>query len=174
MLLDNQRYKNKRIRKMGRKINIIENLDGKKTVLIQDTMFKGRRAICWDDVEKYLEQYIDDIYTIAETGEEIYIGSELPSEYTGSVYTRSLKGGVAKAKANAAQGIPELIEIATNQSFDENRKHKHRKDAKYGWYRYDTRFAIPVFDEKGEIERYNVFKALILIRHAENGKKISL
>ena len=68
------------MRKMGRKINIIENLDGKKTVLIQDTMFKGRRTICWGDVEKYLEQYIDDIYTIAETGEEIYIGSELPSE----------------------------------------------------------------------------------------------
>ena len=156
---------------MERKINVIEDLDGKKTVLIQDIIFKGRRAIHWDDVEKYLGQYIDDLYKIAETGEEIYIGSELPSEYTGSVYTMSLKGGVAKAKANAAQGIPELIEIATAPIFEENRKYKHRKDAKFGWYRYDTRFAIPVFDENGEIEKYNVFKALILIRHAENGKK---
>ena len=156
---------------MERKINVIENLDGKKTVFIQDTMFKGRRAIQWNDVETYLEQDIHEIYTIAETGEEIYIGSELPSEYTRSIYTRNLKGGIAKAKANAAQGIPELIEIATNESFEDNRKRKHRKDAKFGWYRYDTRFALPVFDENGEIERYNVFKALILIRHAENGKK---
>lgn len=156
---------------MDRKINIIEDLDGKKTVLIQDITFCGRRSIDWDDVEKYLEQYIDDIYTIAETGDEIYIGSDLPSEYTGSKYTRKLKGSVAKAKANATQGIPELIEIATNTSFEENRKHKHRKDAKLGWYRYDTRFALPVFDENGDIERYNVFNALILIRHDQNGKK---
>ena len=75
---------------MERKINVIENLDGKKTVFIQDTMFKGRRAIQWNDVETYLEQYIDELYTIAETGEEIYIGSELPSEYTRSIYTRNL------------------------------------------------------------------------------------
>lgn len=156
---------------MERKINVIEDLDGKKTVLIQDSVFKGRRAIDWADVEKYLEQYIDDIYTIAETGEEIYIGNELPSEYTGSLYTMSLRGGIAKAKANAAQGIPELIEIATNQTFEENRKHKHRKKAKFGWYRYNTRFALPVFDENGDLERYNVFNALILIRHAENGNK---
>ena len=38
-------------------------------------------------------------------------------------------------------------------------------------YRYDTRFALPVFDENGEISRYNVFKAKILTRHAGNGKK---
>ena len=146
-------------------------MEGKKIVLIQDVIFKGRRSINWDDVEKYLERYIDDLYTIFETGEEIYIGSELPSEYAGSNYTVKLKGGMAKAKANAAQGIPELIEIATNQTFEENRKHKHRKDAKLGWYRYNTRFALPVFDENGELERYNVFNALILIRHAENGTK---
>lgn len=156
---------------MDRKINVFEDLDGKKIVLIQDIIFKGRQSISWDDVEEYLEQYIDEIYTIAETGDEIYIGKELPSEYTGSVYTMRLRGGSAKAKANATQGIPEMIEIATNQTFEENRKYKHRKDAQFGWYRYDTRFALPVFDESGEVTRYNVFKAIILIRHAENGKK---
>lgn len=64
-----------------------------------------------------------------------------------------------------------MIEIAANSTFEENRKHKHRNDAKFGWYRYDTRFALPVFDENGEISRYNVFKAKILTRHAGNGKK---
>lgn len=76
-----------------------------------------------------------------------------------------------KAKANAAQGIPELLEIATNKEFGENRKQKHNKDAKYGWYTYDSRFAIPIFSEDREIERYNVFHVALLVRHAQNGKR---
>jgi hypothetical protein len=42
-----------------------------------------------------------------EDGKIVYIGTKLPGEYSGSVYTKKLKGVVAKAKANAAQGIPE-------------------------------------------------------------------
>ena len=34
----------------------------------------------------------------------------------------------------------------------------------------DTRFALPVYDENGEVERYNVFSARLLIRHASSGK----
>ena len=124
-----------------------------------------------EDVELYLRKYIDEFYRVAETGEEIFIGKDLPSEYTGSVYTKKLKGTNAKAKANAAQGIPELIETASNEKFEKNRKDKHHRDAKYGWYRFDTRFALPVFDETGEIERYNVFRARILVRHSSDGKK---
>lgn len=45
---------------------------------------------------------------------------------------------------------------------------KHEKDAKYGWYRYRTRFMLPVFDEKGGVLRYNTFQAALLIRHAAN------
>ena len=51
-----------------------------------------------------------------------------------------------------------------------NFKEKHKRDAKYGWYRYDSRFAIPVFDEEGEIIYYNVFKVIMVVRHAEDGK----
>lgn len=60
----------------------------------------------------------------------------------------ALKGAVAKAKANAAQGIPELIQISTNLEFSENAKKKHEKDAKYGWYRYDVWFVLPVYNDK--------------------------
>ena len=81
------------------------------------------------------------------------------------------KGTVAKAKANAAQAIPEMIEIASNGIFEENRKSKHGRDAKNGWYRYDTRFALPVYGEDGNVERYNIFRGRILIRHASSGKK---
>ena len=33
-----------------------------------------------------------------------------------------------------------------------------------------TPFAIPVYDDAGELARYNVFKARILVRHAKDGK----
>ena len=42
-----------------------------------------------------------------------------------SNYTHILKGANAKAKANAAQGLPELIEIAAGKKFTENYKEKH-------------------------------------------------
>lgn len=104
---------------MDRTVNVIENLDGKKTVIIQDIRFRGKRNINWTDVERYLVEFIGDIYYIAENNnEEIYIGRDLPSEYTGSIYTKHLKGMVAKAKANASVGIPQLIEIATNPRFE--------------------------------------------------------
>jgi len=100
----------------------------------------------------------------------VYIGSDLPDEYTGSKYTYSLKGTAAKAKANAAQGIPEMIEIASGKQFRQNKEKKHQWNAKNGWYKYESRFALPVFAENGEVERYNVFHASMLIRHANDGR----
>jgi hypothetical protein len=46
-----------------------------------------------------------------------------------------------------------------------------QRDAKNGWYRYDTRFALPVYGDDENVERYNVFHGRILIRHASGGKK---
>ncbi len=135
--------------KAKRNVSVIQDVDGNKIVVINDIVFKGRRSIAWEDVEKYLKRYVGDFYSIAQDNEIIYIGSELPSEYTGSIYTKKLKGADAKAKANAAQAIPEMIEIATNGIFAENRKAKHGRDAKNGWYRYDTRFGIPVYRSPG-------------------------
>lgn len=80
----------------------------------------------------------------------------MPKEYSGSKYTNSIKGMNAKAKANAATGIPELIEIAVGKHFRNNEEDKHKRDAKNGWYRYNSRFALPVYDEVGEIERYSI------------------
>ena len=82
---------------MERKISIMEELDGTKTVFIHDIIFTGKRAINWEEVELYLRKYIDEVYCLAETGEEIFIGKELPSEYTGSVYT---KKSMKPAKSN--------------------------------------------------------------------------
>ena len=155
---------------MERNVNIIEDLNGNHIVMINDIYFKGKRSINWKEVEQYLRIYIGDFYRVAKTEDLIYIGSDLPGEYTGSQYTESLRGGNAKAKANAAQGIPELLEIATGKFFRNNTAEKHKRDARNGWYRYDSRFGLPVFDEKGEVERYNIFHASMLIRHDSDGK----
>ena len=154
-----------------RNVTVIKDADGNKIVVINDTFFKGKRSIHWGEVEKYLRKYVGDFYSVAENAEMIYIGADLPKEYAGSIYTKSLRGTNAKAKANAAPGIPEMIEIATNGVFEKNKKEKHRRDAENGWYRYDTRFALPIYGTDGDIERYNVFKCRLLIRHASSGKK---
>ena len=94
----------------------------------------------------------------------------LSDEFTGSEFTKSLKGANAKAKANAATAIPELIQIALNPKWQENKKEKHNEIAKYGWYRYDVKFAIPIY-ENNKLVRYNIFGARLLVNHSYNGKK---
>ena len=157
--------------KTKRNVTVIEDVDGNRIVVINDVIFKGKRTVRWRDVEKYLKRYVGEFYSIAEDKEMIFIGSDLPSEYTGSVYNNMLRGAAAKAKANAAQGIPEMIEIASNGVFEKNRKTKHNRNAKNGWYRYDTRFAIPIYGDKKEVERYNIYHARLVIRHSSDGKK---
>ena len=111
-------YDNGRILE-NRNVNIITDADGKKLVLINDIRFKGKRQIDWDNVKRYLEGYVGDYYEIEENAERIYIGNELPEEYTESESRKSLMGANAKAKANAATAIPELIQIASNPAYEE-------------------------------------------------------
>lgn len=163
----------KKIRRyiLNRNVEIVHGIDGNKIVVIYDIRFKGKRKIDWDDVKDYLKEYVGEFYQIVDTKDIIYIGKEMPDEYTSSKYTRSLKGAYAKVKANAAQGIPELICISSGVTVQDNLNEKHKYDAKYGWYRYDSRFAIPIYDENGNVERYNVFRCRMIIRHDANGKK---
>ena len=43
---------------MERKVNVIEDLDGKKIVFIHDIRFKGKNIV-WNDVEKYLHDVME-------------------------------------------------------------------------------------------------------------------
>ncbi len=157
---------------INRNISIINDEDGKSIVMINDRRFKGLNATDWKLVETYLKGYVSDCYEILETSEAIFIGSDFPSEYTGSNSRIALKGARRKAKALASQGIPELIQTARNPRWEENHEKKHNKDAKYGWYRYDIRFGIPVYhDVSGVLDRYNIFTAILLVKHSEGGKK---
>ncbi len=156
---------------MGRKYEIIERDSGRKIVIINDAIFKKKKYIGWKEVKEYLKKYVGEYYTILSVDEKVYIGSDFPNEFTGSIYTYSLKGANVKAKANAAQVIPQMIEIASGGNYRENNEDKHRRNAKYGWYRYDSYFGIPVYDNEGKVKCYNVFHASLLIRHDEDGKK---
>ena len=156
----------------NRNVSVISDENGNRVVIINDRRFKGLSKDDWKQIEEYLTGYISDCYEITETSDLIFIGKEFPSEYSGSDSRIALKGARKKAKAYASHGIPELIQIAKNPRWEANREDKHKKDAKYGWYRYEIRFGIPVYsDRTGELERYNIFTAILLVKHAEDGNK---
>lgn len=152
------------------KVQIILDSNGHKVVQINEIVFMGKQNIDWNSVENYAKRYIGKIYSIASYCEEIHIGTDFPDEVAHSHDTERLRGGNAKAKANAIQGMEELIEIANNRRFVENFEKKHEADAKYGWYRYDSRFSLPIM-MKNQIIKYNIFIVTILIRHDKDSKK---
>ena len=84
------------MKKSEKNISIIKDADGKNIVIINDIRFKGKRSVNWNDVKDYLKEYVGEVYTIAETKDIIYIGKDLPNEYTGSNYTESLRGTAAQ------------------------------------------------------------------------------
>lgn len=156
----------------NRNINIITDENENQIVIINDKKFRGLTKDDWKRIEIYLKGYISDCYEITETSDCVYIGTDFPSEYTGSESRIAMKGARKKAKASASQGIPELIKIAKNKRWEDNKEEKHNIDAKYGWYRYDIRFGIPVYDDKtGDLDRYNIFTAILLVKHSEDGYK---
>ena len=81
-----------------------------------------------------------------------------------------MKGGRAKAKANAAQGIREMVGIATDKRFRENQKEKHSGDASNGWYYYTTRFAMPIYDNDVKTENYNIYSGCLVVNCTGKGK----
>jgi hypothetical protein len=152
------------------KIEIITDERGNKIVLIPDIIFVNKQNIEWKDVENYLERYIGRIIEIADSRDIVYIGKNFPDEYTGSKYTRKTKGARAKAKANAVQGVSEMVEIATEKMFRENHKDKHNTDAGNGWYYFTTRFALPLYDNEKKTSDYNVYSGRLVINCTSSGK----
>lgn len=155
---------------MGFGVQIIKSTAGYNVVVLPDIIFKNKQSIDWTAVGKYLKRYVDAIVTIEETKDIVYIGADFPSEYKGSVYTNRLKGAKAKAKANAVQGIREMLSIATEKRFQKNKKVKHSADARNGWYYYTTRFAVPVYENSNATGIYNIYSACLLINCTKYGR----
>ena len=124
-------------------------------------------------VADYIANHIGDVYTIIESGQRVYIGQDMPGEYTQSKYTQKIlrnNSSLIRVKNRAITGIGEMIEIATNRKWEKT-IHTHNKDAKYGMYRYSTKFGFPVKDKQGNAVGANVYTAELLIRNASDGKK---
>lgn len=101
--------------------------------------------------ESYLKTLIDaesPFSTILSDAHPVYIGKDLPGEYRSSKYTKRMKSTLRKAKMQAATNLDEMLLLAENGEWQKNEKAKHRIDAKNGWYRYTTEFAVPVMDAK--------------------------
>ena len=63
-----------------------------------------------------------------------------------------------------------MIEIATGRRWKKDFENKHKKRAINDWYRYNTRFAMPVTNEQGEIIEYNIYQAVLIVRCSVDGK----
>ena len=151
-------------------ICVTTDADGNKVVLIHDIRFRSRRTLDWNDVERYLKEYVGKCVEIEETSELVYIGSDFPDEFSHSLDTKRLQGANKKAKANITPAIEELVGIATNKKVSPDYENKHGARAKLGWYRYDIKFGLPIYDENGELIRYNIYNVEMLVRCDENGK----
>ena len=142
----------------------------KKTIaIIEDIIFMNKQNIPWNQVEQYLKRYIGKEYQVEETGDVIHIAGDFPNEFAESKYTKSLRGAIAKVKANAAQIVGEMIVLAENKRWVENKDNKHAKDAEKGWYRYDCYFAMKVQGSNESEERMNFYKATLVVRSALSG-----
>ena len=154
--LDNNTYFSERYNNDGTlnsiKINenIFENTQGKS---IKKT------------IKEYLTKHIGEYYNIIESGQKVYLGEDLPNEYAYSEYSKKLPTNKLLAKGRAVTNLQEIIENATNRQWEKNKKAKHNIDAKYGFYKYDTKFS---FDINGKEQTYS---GTVLVRNDANGKK---
>lgn len=134
---------------------------------IEQMIFNSRDTIVWDDVKLYLKQYQGSSYVVKEYGDLIHINYTTVDEYTGSKYTRRLRGAVVKAKANLVQILPNLIESCCNRRWIKNMSDKHNNNASKGWYRYDAGFELPVI-HNGEKD-WNRYRCILLVMINDRG-----
>lgn len=123
--------------------------------------------------EAYLKTLVDTEHpfaTILMDAQPVYIGKDLPGEYKSSEYTKSLRKATRTVKMQAVTNLDEMLLLAENGEWRENVKDKHKKDAKNGWYRYSTRFALPVMDIKKAVDHYTVYSGTLIIRNDADGK----
>lgn len=136
---------------------------------VNKIIFYNKQNIPWNEVEIYLKKFVGNHYINKEYQDVIQISGDFPNEFTESRYSKSLRGALAKVKANIAQIIDQLIVNATNRRWIENKDEKHNKNASEGWYRYDTHFEIPVQASDENSMRWNRYIATLVIRKNKQG-----
>ena len=146
---------------------IIYNKDGTfNRVKIIDNVFKCNNGKSISNIMSYsVKKYIGNFAYIIESGQKVHLGKDFPKEFAFSKYSQNLPLEIKLAKGRISSGIIEIIENATNRKYSNEKKIKHIKDAKYGFYKYNTNFS---FEYNG---REQIYEGTILIRNDANGKK---
>lgn len=147
----------------------IKNIDGRLMTVI-DTQNDTRD---FKAAEAYLKTLVNTEHpfsTILMDAQPVYVGKDLPGEYRSSEYTKSMLSKLRDVKMQAATNLDEMLLLAENGEWRENVKPKHAKDARNGWYRYDTEFAIPILNAKKAVDHYTVYGGTLLIRNDADGK----
>ena len=140
-----------------------------KYVPLENIIFTGKQNIQWKAVEQYLKRFVGMSFMVNEYKDKLHVSASFADEYAESRYTKSLRGGLAKVKANLSQIVPQLIENATNRRWIENKSAKHVNNAGKGWYRYDAYFSIPIQAENEEKIRHNYYTATLVVRINDQG-----
>lgn len=155
----------------GAKFSVRE-VGGQQIAWIENSGLSNKDLHDHKKIAEYIGRHIGEVYTIVESGQRVYIGEDLPAEYTQSEYTkRLLKNSPAtlKAKNRAPGALGDMIEIASGRRWEKT-KHTHNKDAKFGMYRYNSRFAFAVNGGNGT-PNVHAYDVELLIRNASDGKK---
>lgn len=147
----------------------IREIDGRVMPVI-DTKNDTRKQNVAQSYIKTLVNEENPFATILMDDQAVYVGKDLPGEYTRSEYTVQLRKAIRKVKMQAATNLDEMLLLAQNGEWRENVKDKHEVDAQNGWYRYETEFAVPVLNAKREIDHYIVYGATLLIRNDADGR----
>ena len=120
------------------------------------------------DAEAYLQAIANNPEVFATTldgATEVYLGQDLPGEYTWSFDTRRAGYFDKRAKMQASTVLKDMIYLGENGRWKANAKEKHAIDAANGWTRFDVKFAVP-----GLNDTYKVYTGYAVIRNDADGK----
>ena len=113
-------------------------------------------------VKEFLKKHINEISTVIESGQKVYFGKDLPGEYIYSKSSLNIPRKKKNIKWQVSQNLNKIIEIASNRRWEKpNNVDKHKRDAKYGFYKSTSYFMFDGID----------FEVDVLIRNSENVKK---
>ena len=172
----------------GRGKASIRELDGERVAWVDEDITRSKPKDV--SMEKYVKQYIENMIsqngtylgTLPDSGMRVFAETQgrtpksrygLADEYVRSSYTRWIKDNSKnkfRAKMKAAGVLDDLVSIATDRTWEKT-KHTQNKDAQYGVYNYNSTFAFPVYDSKGELSNVRAYDCQMVILNASDGKK---
>ncbi len=133
--------------------------------LDSDILYNDKETSISKLMKRYSTLFVGKCFSIKESGQSINVGKDFPGEFAYSKSSLVLSKSKKLIKGKLLNNIDEIILNATNRMYSNDHKPKHVRDAKYGFYKYDTSFSLYF----GLEERFYTGK--IVIRNDEDGKK---